>query len=169
MSPLVPSWLLNISAPLMPFSVWQFGFVTLIGSIPTNALGVQTGALLSKMQVRPPVRRRRRRRRRGSARLRPPYGRPEDPARVWGGRGGGPDCGTHTHAPSAAQSGDSVLKANLHQVPPPPPALTAIWRKGRSLGGREEGGGGGGSREALGPQAADPQARRAAAPLRPFL
>mmetsp|Transcript_27198 Transcript_27198/g.71660 ORF Transcript_27198/g.71660 Transcript_27198/m.71660 type:complete len:308 (+) Transcript_27198:242-1165(+) len=49
-SPLVPAWLLNIAAPLMPFSIWQFVFVTFIGSIPTNALGVQTGALLSKMQ-----------------------------------------------------------------------------------------------------------------------
>jgi len=49
LSPLVPSWALNLACPLAPVRVWHFTGATLIGSIPASTMHVAAGAALSRL------------------------------------------------------------------------------------------------------------------------
>ena len=51
LSPMVPSYFLNIAMPFAPVEVWQWALATVIGSIPGSMIQVEAGAAIARLDA----------------------------------------------------------------------------------------------------------------------
>ena len=54
LTPMVPNWLINVSAPVIGIPLWIFVTATLFGLVPTNYMHALTGSALASLDLSSP-------------------------------------------------------------------------------------------------------------------